>query len=216
MKEQIPWPSLGANNCNPCPPPLTREPKPCSITVKMSMEKGHWRLQPFYRPNQPSGRHEQTTIFRLRTGHCKPVSTPEANWHHELCTLQLQRSRTDGPPHPPGLFHLAATETPFMATGWVNHQQVVGNGWRPALHHPTPGNMWTEGLSTADRLQKKKPTSLNTIPKSIQIDWKLWDNCHRNACYLALMWPWIKIKVIRLVSKCRVQQYLSSDQVWIK
>ena len=28
MKEQIAWLSLGANNCNPCPPPLTRKPKP--------------------------------------------------------------------------------------------------------------------------------------------------------------------------------------------
>ena len=34
MKEQIAWLSLGANNCNPCPPPLTRKPKPCSETVK--------------------------------------------------------------------------------------------------------------------------------------------------------------------------------------
>ena len=34
MKEQIAWLSLGANNCNPCPPPLTRKPKPCSETDK--------------------------------------------------------------------------------------------------------------------------------------------------------------------------------------
>ena len=34
MKEQIAWPSLGANSCNHCPPPLTRKPKPCSETVK--------------------------------------------------------------------------------------------------------------------------------------------------------------------------------------
>ena len=32
MKEQIAWLSLGANNCNPCPPPLTRKPKSCSET----------------------------------------------------------------------------------------------------------------------------------------------------------------------------------------
>ena len=32
----------------------------------------------------------------------------------------------------------------------------MGNGGRPAPHHPIPGNMWTEGLSTADRPQKKK------------------------------------------------------------
>ena len=46
---------------------------------------------------------------------------------------------------------------PVMAAGWVNHQQAVGNGWRPAaLHHPIPGNKWTEGLSMADRPQKRK------------------------------------------------------------
>ena len=34
MKEQIAWLRLGANNCNPCPPPRTRKPKPCSETDK--------------------------------------------------------------------------------------------------------------------------------------------------------------------------------------
>ena len=37
-------------------------------------------------------------------------------------------SRTDGPPHPPGLSHLAETETPVMAAGLANRQQAVGNG----------------------------------------------------------------------------------------
>ena len=32
----------------------------------------------------------------------------------------------------------------------------MGNGGRPAPHHPVHDNMWTEGLSTADRPQKKK------------------------------------------------------------
>ena len=32
----------------------------------------------------------------------------------------------------------------------------MGIGGRPAPHHPIPGNMWTEGLSTADQPQKKK------------------------------------------------------------
>ena len=34
------WPSLGANNCKPCPPPLTRKPKPCSQTDKDVSGKG--------------------------------------------------------------------------------------------------------------------------------------------------------------------------------
>ena len=37
----------------------------------------------------------------------------------------------------------------------------MGNGGRPAPHHPIPGNIWTEGLSTADRLQKKKVQDLS-------------------------------------------------------
>ena len=40
MKEQITWPSLWANNCNPCPPPLTRKPNPCSETVKNANGEG--------------------------------------------------------------------------------------------------------------------------------------------------------------------------------
>ena len=46
-----------------------------------------------------------------------PASAPEANWHHRLSTLRLQRSGTDGPLHPPGVFKLAETETPVMAVG---------------------------------------------------------------------------------------------------
>ena len=44
----------------------------------------------------------------------------------------------------------------FLPMVTTNHQQAVGNGGRPAPHHPVPGNMWTEGLSRADRQQKKK------------------------------------------------------------
>ena len=40
MKEQISWSSLWANNCNPCPPSLTRKPKACSETVKDANGEG--------------------------------------------------------------------------------------------------------------------------------------------------------------------------------
>ena len=40
MKELIAWLRLGANTCNPCPPPLTRKPKPCSETVKDAIGEG--------------------------------------------------------------------------------------------------------------------------------------------------------------------------------
>ena len=153
MKEQITGPSLGANNCNPCPPPLTRKQNPAPKQSKMPIEKGHRRLQPLYRPKQPSGKTWADHYIQLANMTLWPARAPEVKWHHGLSTLQLQRSRTDDPP---GLFHLAETETPVMAAGWVNHQQAEGNGRRPVLHHPIPGNMWTEGLSMSDQLQKKK------------------------------------------------------------
>ena len=154
IKERIVWLSLGANDRNPCPPPLTRKPKPCSEINKNVNGK-----EPL-ETTTPLLTHSvdwQDMSRPLYSG-CKQntASTPEANWHHGLCTLRLQRSRTDDPPHPPGLSHLEETEAPVMAAGWVNHQQAVGNGGRPAPHCPIPGNMWTEGLSTADRPQKKK------------------------------------------------------------
>ena len=88
MKEQIAWLSLGANNCNPCPPPRTRKPKPCSETDKnvngkepletttpQLTQSTVWQdmSKPLY-----SG-CEQDTVACERT---------EANWHHGLCTEQ--------------------------------------------------------------------------------------------------------------------------------
>ena len=55
-KSRFAWLSLGANNCNPCPPPRTRKPKPCSETDKNVHGKKPLRLQPLYWPNQPSGK----------------------------------------------------------------------------------------------------------------------------------------------------------------
>ena len=130
---------------------------------KMSMEKSRWRLQPLHWPYQPSGKTWADHYIQVANRTLWPVSALEANWHYGLCTLRLQRSRTDGPQHPPGLSHLAETETPVMATGWVNHQQAVGNGRRPAQLHPIPGNMWTDGLSMADWPQKKTKKKKKTL-----------------------------------------------------
>ena len=74
------------------------------------MEKSHWRLQPLNWPNQPSGKTWADHYIQAANRTLWPASAPEANRHHGLCTLRLQRSRTDGPPHPPGLSHLAETE----------------------------------------------------------------------------------------------------------
>ena len=84
----------------------------------------------------------------------------------------------------PGLFHLAATETPVMAAGWVNHQQAVGNDGRPARHHPILGNMRTEDLSTADRPQKKKKLSI--AAKEVGFNAYMMD-CHTDeVCFVVL------------------------------
>ena len=58
---------LGADNCNPCPPPLTRRPKPCSETDKDVNGEGPLETTT---PLQTQSTNEQTTIFRLQTGHC--------------------------------------------------------------------------------------------------------------------------------------------------
>ena len=149
MKEQIIWLSLRANNCNPCPSPLTRKSKPCSETDKNvnGKEPLETTINPSTDQINRQARHEPLySGCKQDTVACERTWTAEANWHHGLCTLWLQRSGTDGPPHRPRLSHLVETATPVIAAGWVNHQQAVGNGGRPAPHHPIPGNMWTEGL----------------------------------------------------------------------
>ena len=70
MKELIAWLSLGANNCNPCPPPLTRKPKPCSETDKNVNGKEPLETTTPQLTQSTVWQEEQTTIFRLRTGHC--------------------------------------------------------------------------------------------------------------------------------------------------
>ena len=137
---------------NPCTPALEVTPYSPKYT-KMSMEKSHWRLQPLYWPNQPSGKTWTDHYIQVANSTLWPASTSEVNWHHGLCTLRLQRSRTDGPPHSKGLSHPAETETPVMAAGWVTHQQAVGNncgskhGWLTAEeegdHLTTRSSRWS-------------------------------------------------------------------------
>ena len=71
MKEQIAWLNLGANNRNPCPSPRTRKSKPCSEThKKCQWKRDNGDYNPSTDPINCLARHEQITIFRLRTGHC--------------------------------------------------------------------------------------------------------------------------------------------------
>ena len=145
----------GTNNCNPCPPPHTRKPKPCSETVQ---KKSQWRrVTGDYKPsadlNNCLARHKQTTIFWLRTGHCSLLvhlkwmditfldcKEAEQTVHHILqdCSVWWQQRHQ------------------LWAAGWVNHQQAVGNGGRPVPHHPVPGNMWTEVLALLMERRRKR------------------------------------------------------------
>ena len=109
--------------------------------TKMSMEKSH------YWPNQPSGKTwaelysgcEQDTVA------CEHIWSESASWtlHSAIAKKQNRRSTTSSRTVPSG----------------GNRDTSYGrrvNGGRPAPHHPVHDNMWTEGLSTADRPQKKK------------------------------------------------------------
>ena len=153
-KSQLPGQVREQTTATPVHLHLPGSQNPAPKESKMPVEKDHWRLQPVFVPNQSSGKTWADHYIQDVNRKLLRMSAPEANWHHGLCTLWLQRSGTDGPPHPPGLFHLAVTETTVMAAGWVNHQQAVGNSGRPLPHHPNPGNMWTEGLGMADWQQK--------------------------------------------------------------
>ena len=77
LKEQMAWPGLGANNCNPCPPPppLSTSAYQEAQTLLSNSQRCQWRratgdYSPSTDPINRLARHEQTTIFRLRTGHC--------------------------------------------------------------------------------------------------------------------------------------------------
>ena len=62
----------GSKQLQPMSTSTYQEAKTLLRKSNMSMEKSHWILQPLYRPNNCLARHEQTTILRLRTGHCGP------------------------------------------------------------------------------------------------------------------------------------------------
>ena len=93
---------------------------------------------------------------------CKRTWSELAPWtlHFAIAQKRNRRSITSSRTVPSG----GNRDISYMAAGWVNHQQPVGNGGRPAPHHPIPGNMWTEGLNTAERPQKKKKNSQMRLP----------------------------------------------------
>ena len=77
--------------------------------------------------------------------HLWPVSPHEVIWYHGLDSARLQRSRTDGPPHPPRQFPFTPAETATMR----QPQASCGNSGRPALRQTAFGSLWVTGLSIA-------------------------------------------------------------------
>ena len=67
MNKQIAWPSLGANNCNSCSSPLTTSLLRNSQIFQRRRATGDYK--PSTDPVKCLARHEQITIFRLRTKH---------------------------------------------------------------------------------------------------------------------------------------------------
>ena len=146
MKEQITWLILGANDRNLCPPPLPGSQQPAAKRTKMSVEKSHWRLQSrcgqdMSRPLYSGCEHDTVA--------CEHTWSELASWtlHCGIANKRNSQSTTSS---------LAETETPVMTAGGVDHQQAFGNGRRLSPHHPIPGSMWTEGISTADWPRRKK------------------------------------------------------------
>ena len=74
MTKVIMMTSLGENNCNPCQPLSTSTYQEAKTPLQNS-QKCLWRrptgdYNPSADPINRLARHEKTTIFRLRTGHC--------------------------------------------------------------------------------------------------------------------------------------------------
>ena len=162
MKEQIAWPSLEADNCKPCPPPITRRPNPCSETAKHANGEGPLKTT--------TPLLIQSTVWQdmgrpLYSGCEQDTAASEStrseltSWtlHSAMAKKRNRRSTTSSRAVPSGGNRNASH-------GWVDHQQTVGNGRRPSPHHPVSGNMWTEGLSTADRSKKKKWDQIGLKP----------------------------------------------------
>ena len=125
-------------------------------TLLRNRQKCQWKratgdYNPSTDPVNRLARHEQTTIFRLRTGHCGLRA-------HLMRIGIMDSALCDCKEAEQTVHHIHRTvpsggnrDTSYGR----NHQQAVGNGGGIAPHHPVPGNMWTEGLSTADGPQKK-------------------------------------------------------------
>ena len=221
MKEQIAWLSLGANNCNPCLPPLTRKPKPCSERDKnVSGKEPLETTNPSTDPVNRLARHEQTTIFRLRTGHC--------GLRAHLKRTGIMVSALYDCKEAEQMVHHILQDCPIPRKQrhqfWPQDESTTNKLWGTAEDlRCTTQFLATEGLSTADRPQKKKKKlyrSLSLITwlttnqnQSKQEARQLWKNliatfarniwCNNVFAYKILSWPagWLEKKTLLHRSK---------------
>ena len=157
MKEQIAWLSLGAKSCNPCPPQLTRKPKPCFEIAKNVNGK-----EP---PETTTPVLTQSTVWQdmnrsLYSGceqdieACERTLSELASWtlHSTIAKKRNRRPTTSSRTVPSG-----GNRDTGYGRRMSQPRTICGNGGIPAPHHAIPGNMWTEGLSPADRQKKWLP-----------------------------------------------------------
>ena len=159
MKEQIAWLSLGASNCNPCVPPLTRKPKPCSeIAKKNQWKRATGDYNPSTDPINRLARHEQTTIFRLRTEHrsLRAHLRRTGIMDSALCDYKEAEQTV----------HHIFQDCPIWRKQrhqlWPQDESTTNKLWgtvedlRRTTQFLTSIKMLTEDLSTPDRPHKKK------------------------------------------------------------
>ena len=108
-------------------------------------------------------------------------------------------------------------ETKFEKNKFQKHTSA-SQYFQFSAQHP-----WSEGTSLEQNLGDSKQILTSTGPtvsKACTILCGLTEsfrkNGHRISGFLEVLWPWMKVKPLKLISKCSKQQYLLSYQVWKK
>ena len=82
-----------------------------------------------YNPNQDTlhrlQRHQQTIIFRLRTGRCR-LNSHQEDWRKDLCSMPLWRGRPNTRTLPTVLLTPSASKAADMASLCVPQNQALG------------------------------------------------------------------------------------------
>ena len=120
-----------------------------------------------YNPQQDTlrllSRHEQTMIFRLRTGHCRLRSHMKKIGIKKVSPLPLRTGSTNHSPCPAVMpspqkrkrKHLANRKFPRKQTPWNSHRPMPDG----AVHHPHR----TTNKTSLHRTLKKKKNARNSI-----------------------------------------------------